>query len=84
MINKNDVINKLKEYIRHIDIDIKKEDGIYFIYANYYSANCRIRIEIDYIYNDFDKYLKFVARDIVGAISYEYFYKNELKGSDKE
>lgn len=83
MINKDEVINKLKEYIRHIDIDIKNEDGIYFIYANYHNAFCRIRIEINYIYNDFDKYLKFVARDIVGAISYEYFYKNELKGSDK-
>lgn len=91
LISESAIKNKLDEYIKNIYINIKNEENTYVIYGDYKYSYCRIELDYHALENDLDNYLKYIAKDIVSLISYEYFYTKSYKeeqeleqGSDKE
>lgn len=83
IISESNIYKELDKYIRFISVSIKNEYDTYVVYADYEDiAHCRVELNYDYLKRDFEHYLKAEARNIVGLISYEYFYTKEYKKGD--
>ena len=73
------IYNEIDKYIKNIEISVKNEYGTYVVYGYYEYAHCKIKLNYNFFSKDFEKYLRAIARRIVDAISYEYFYTKTYK-----
>lgn len=78
-MSESKIYNEIDKYIKNIKISVKNEYDTYVVYGDYEYAHCKIKLNYNFLSKDFEKYLRAIARWIVDAISYEYFYTKAYK-----
>lgn len=76
-----EIEREIKKYLSNIEIKLEAESSAFtnqlYVYGNYKSAHCRISLEKDFLFLDYENYLKNIAFEIQHFISKEYFLKGE-------
>ena len=65
---------EIKKHIKNIEINVTKEiDNEIYVYGKYKFAECRLRIDRDYLFDSYNNYLEYISREIKELISNVFF-----------